>query len=86
LKALPAWVLPISMALPTTYWLEGMRRSLMGPLPAELGSPISEWNNVTLSLMLLATTAGLVVAAQLFWTWSERKAWRNGKLEENAGV
>jgi hypothetical protein len=21
-----------------------------------------------------------------FWAWSERRAWRNGLLEENAGV
>ncbi|HEV3436636.1 MAG TPA: ABC transporter permease, partial [Gemmata sp.] len=86
LKALPDWVQPISLSLPTTYWLEGMRRSLMGPPPATLSGPLSDWSNGTLALMLLATTAGLVVAAQLFWNWSERRAWRNGKFEENAGV
>jgi ABC-2 type transport system permease protein len=86
LKALPVWVQPLSLCLPTTYWLEGMRRSLMGPLPPQLGSQISDWSNTTLALMLAATTAGLVVAAQLFWRWSERHAWRNGKLEENTGV
>ncbi len=86
LKALPGWVQPISLSLPTTYWLEGMRRSLMGPLPPQLGSPLSDWSNVSLALMLMVTTAGLVVVAQLFWRWSERRAWRNGKLEENAGV
>jgi ABC-2 type transport system permease protein len=86
LKALPDWVQPISLSLPTTYWLEGMRKSLMGPLPAQLSGPLSDWSNGTLALMLLATTAVLVVAAQLFWNWSERRAWRNGKFEENAGV
>jgi ABC-2 type transport system permease protein len=86
LKALPGWVQPISLSLPTTYWLEGMRRSLMGRLPAQLSGPLSDWSNGTLALMLLATTVGLVVAAQLFWNWSERRAWRNGKFEENAGV
>ncbi|MBA4186845.1 MAG: ABC transporter [Planctomycetaceae bacterium] len=88
LKALPEWVQPISLSLPTTYWLEGMRRAILGTeaLPEQLRGPLSDWSNNELALMLLATTAMLVVLAQLFWRWSERRAWRNGKLEENAGV
>lgn len=86
LSALPAWVQPISLSLPTTYWLEGMRRALMGPVPDRLRGPLSGWSNAELALTLCATTAGLVFAAQLFWGWSERRAWRLGKLEENAGV
>jgi ABC-2 type transport system permease protein len=86
LRALPAWVQPLSLSLPTTYWLEGMRRSLMGPLPPQLSGPLSEWSNGRLALVLLATTVALAAIAQLFWQWSERRAWRNGKLEENAGV
>lgn len=94
IKALPEWVQAISLSLPTTYWLEGMRRALMGvlqaqgdkPLPVQFQGPLAEWSNGGLAVMLLATTAALVVLAQLFWRWSERRAWRNGKLEENAGV
>jgi ABC-2 type transport system permease protein len=86
LKVLPEWIQTIALSLPTTYWLEGMRRALMGPMPERLRGPLSAWSNEGLALMLLATTAGLVVVAQLFWQWSERRAWRNGKLEENAGV
>jgi len=86
LSALPSWVQPICLSLPTTYWLEGMRRALMGPLPAQFSGPLADWSNGELALMLAATTAVLVVAAQLFWNWSERRAWRNGNLEENAGV
>jgi len=86
LRALPTWVQPISLSLPTTYWLEGMRRALMGPLPEQFRGPLSDWSNGELALMLAATTAALAVVAQLFWHRSERRAWRNGKLEENAGV
>jgi ABC-2 type transport system permease protein len=86
LRALPEWVQPISLSLPTTYWLEGMRRALMGPVPEKLRGPLSNWSNAELALMLLGTTAVLVLAAQLFWRWSERRAWKLGKLEENAGV
>jgi ABC-2 type transport system permease protein len=89
LAVLPGWVQPISLSLPTTYWLEGMRRSLMGPVPANaplLQSPLTSWSPGELLGALSATTLGLVIVAQLFWRWSERRAWRNGKLEENAGV
>jgi ABC-2 type transport system permease protein len=89
LAVLPAWVQVISRLLPTTYWLEGMRRALMGVPPPDapmLRGPLAAWSNGELAVMLAVTTAGLVVAAQLFWRWSERRAWRRGMLEENAGV
>jgi ABC-2 type transport system permease protein len=86
LSVLPGWAQAVSLSLPTTYWLEGMRRALMGPLPEAFRGPLAAWGNGQLALMLLATTAALVAIAQLFWRWSERRAWRNGKLEENAGV
>jgi ABC-2 type transport system permease protein len=86
LRALPEWVQPISLSLPTTYWLEGMRRALMGPVPDRLRGPLSDWSNAELALMLFATTLVLMVGTQLFWRWSERRAWKLGKLEENAGV
>jgi ABC-2 type transport system permease protein len=55
-------------------------------VPELLRGPLWDWTNTDLALMLLGTTVALVVVAQLFWRWSERRAWRNGKLEENAGV
>ena len=89
LGVLPHWVQWVSLTLPTTYWLEGMRRALMGPVPDSAGmlrGPLAGWDNGELALALAATTVGLVIAAQLFWRWSERRAWRMGRLEENAGV
>jgi ABC-2 type transport system permease protein len=86
---LPTWVQWIGLSLPTTYWLEGMRRALMGPVPESapiLRGPLAAWSNPELAVMLLATTVGLVVFALWFWRWNERRAWRLGKLEENAGV
>ena len=89
IAVLPAWVQWIGLSLPTTYWLEGMRRALMGPVPESapiLRGPLAAWTNPELAAMLLATTAGLVAFAVWFWRWNERRAWRLGKLEENAGV
>jgi ABC-2 type transport system permease protein len=77
------------MALPTTYWLEGMRRALMGTPPE--GSPLSksplaEFSNVQLAIALVATTIVLSIFAQWFYRWNVRRAWRNGKIEEQTGV
>lgn len=86
---LPSWVQTLTFALPTTYWLEGMRRALMGRIPESSAlpqGPLAAWENGELAVAMAATTAGLVIAAQLFWRWSERRAWRFGRLEENAGV
>ncbi|MFO0799859.1 MAG: ABC transporter permease [Gemmataceae bacterium] len=86
---LPVWVQWVGLSLPTTYWLEGMRRALMGPVPESapiLRGPLAAWSNPELALTLLLTTAALVAFALWFWRWNERRAWRLGKLEENAGV
>jgi ABC-2 type transport system permease protein len=89
IAVLPEWIQWISRVLPTTYWLEGMRRALMGPVPDNapiLKGPLAAWSNGELAGMLAVTTLGLVLLAQLFWRWNERRAWRLGMLEENAGV
>lgn len=81
----------VSYSLPTTYWLEGMRRAIVGTpdAGATLGDkprPLTDWSNGQLLLALAGTTIALVVVSQLFYRWSVRKAWRTGKLEEVTGV
>src|SRR5438105_184860 len=44
LGVLPGWVQAVGLSLPTTYWLEGMRRSLLGPVPDQLHGPRSDWS------------------------------------------
>jgi ABC-2 type transport system permease protein len=89
LSELPRWLQSVAMALPTTYWLEGMRRALMGMPPEGSNlsrSPLTQFSNVDLALALVATTVGLTVVSQWFYRWSLRRAWRNGKIEETTGV
>ncbi len=89
ISALPTGLQYLGLSLPTTYWLEGMRRSITGRPPE--GSPLAEsplatWGTGDLALMLLATTFALVAVSQLFYRYSLRKAWRNGKIEEATGM
>jgi ABC-2 type transport system permease protein len=89
LSELPRWLQLIALALPTTYWLEGMRRALMGEPPPEsplAQSPLAQYTNVDLALALVVTTVGLTLVAQWFYRWAVRRAWRNGKIEEQTGM
>jgi len=89
LNVLPTWLQYVSQSLPTTYWLEGMRRAIAGPAPTGsplADTPLSAYTNPQLALLLLITTIVLGVASQLFYRWSVKKAWRNGKLEETTGM
>jgi len=90
----PIAVLPLvlrwmSLGLPPTYWMEGMRRALLGP-PANdstmLHSPLTEWSHTELALALLISTFVMVVLSQVLFRWSERRAWRLGRIEETTGV
>lgn len=84
LSVLPWWMQAVGVCLPTTYWLEGMRRALTGDL--NVASPLSGWSNWELLGLLTASTVGLTVAAQVYYRYAVRRAWRLGKLEETSGV
>ncbi len=89
LSILPGWLQAIGLALPTTYWLEGMRRALTGPPPEGTplaASPLAGWSNADLALALLGTTVVLTAVSQWFYRYSIRKAWRNGRIEETTGM
>jgi ABC-2 type transport system permease protein len=82
-QVLPDWVHPISLALPTTYWLEGMRRSLIGQ--RRLPPPLQDTGQGEVFLLLAATTLVTWLIALLFFRWSERRAWRLGKFDQTTG-
>jgi ABC-2 type transport system permease protein len=89
LTELPRWLQWVAMSLPTTYWLEGMRRALMGVPPEGSNlakSPLAGLSNVQLALALIVTTVGLSLFSQWLYRWSIRKAWRNGKIEEQSSM
>jgi ABC-2 type transport system permease protein len=84
LSVLPTWLQSIGLVLPTTYWLEGMRRSLTGMAPE--GSPLASSPLVVWSHGQLITTFVLLVLSQIFYRRSLDRAWRAGKIEEVTGL
>ena len=89
LNELPGWLQKVALALPPTYWLEGMRRALMGASPPGSNlarSPLAGYTNGELAVWLVLTTIGLTLASQWLYRWSIRKAWRTGKIEEQSGM
>ncbi len=59
---LPAWLRPLAYALPLGYWLEVMRRSLLGPPPAQFAT-FAAWSDGQLLLALLGFAAGYALLA-----------------------
>ena len=87
LAILPPVLQYVGMALPPTYWLEGMRRALLGSSPEEmLHGPLSGWSHWQLALALLASTAVFSAFAYWYFGYSERRAWRLGRIEEQTGA
>src|SRR5262249_20421748 len=74
---LPGWLQPLSLALPTTYWLEGMRRALLGP--GELPSPLANWEHVHLTAALALSTLVMLLASHVFFGWCERRGGPRGR-------
>lgn len=55
LDVLPAWLRPVGYALPITYWLELLRRSLVGNI-ARAFPTFSSLSNLNLILILIITS------------------------------
>ena len=83
IHVLPPWLRPLSQILPPTYWLESMRRVLLGRSTDH--SVLPDWTHAELSLLLAASTSILVVIAHFYFRWSERRAWHLGMYEESSG-
>ncbi len=82
IAVLPGWLQSVSLALPTTYWMEGVRRSLLG---RNGGVQMPGWDHPSLALALIAGTAVLAAAAQIVFRWAERRAQSKGRYDQTTG-
>jgi ABC-2 type transport system permease protein len=83
LDVLPWWLGNVGRLLPTTYWLEGMRRALLGPEAAQ--STLADWSFADLALALAGSTLALVILSQVVFRWGERRASRLGRFDQTTG-
>jgi ABC-2 type transport system permease protein len=77
---LPAWVQPVSYALPVTYWVEAVRRSLIGPA-GQADSFLASLPTGTLLLLIAGTTALFFVLSVVVFRQFDRAARRKGRID-----
>ena len=80
--SLPDWLQPVSMALPLTYWLESLRRSLLGSEASKEISPsLARFSDSQLLLILLVSTLIMTFVSIYFFRWSEHQAREKGLID-----
>jgi ABC-2 type transport system permease protein len=84
LDVLPGWLQRVGLVLPTTYWLEGVRRAILGP-QVGISPTLARCGDGALALMLCGSTLVLVVLALLVFRWGERRAQRLGRFDQTTG-
>ncbi|MBI0584442.1 MAG: ABC transporter permease [Methanomassiliicoccus sp.] len=81
LTVLPAWGQAIGMAIPLTYWLELVRRSLYPGGEMEAIGGLGGFSSPTLLLFLAVSTVVFMGLSTLIYRYADRKARRAGKVD-----
>jgi len=80
LEVLPAWLRPIGYAMPLTYWLELMRRSLVGPI-AKAFPTLADFSNVELLGILSGLTIVFCVLGFVVFRYCDHRARELGYID-----
>ncbi len=80
LEVLPAWLRPVGYALPITYWLELMRRGLVGSV-AQAFPTFSTTSNYQLLWILVASSLFFGVLSVLVFRLCEKRARERGLID-----
>lgn len=80
LEVLPAWLRPIGYAMPITYWLELMRRSLIGEV-AQAFPTLAQYSNLELIGILLGLTVVFAVISVFTFRWCDHRARELGLID-----
>lgn len=81
LEVLPVWLRPIGFLMPISYWLELMRRSLLGTV-ADAFPTFAAFSNVQLLAILGGLTLLFSVLSTLIFRWCDHKARESGSLDK----
>ena len=75
---LPGILATIASFSPLVYWMELIRRSLLGPATIRMFPALSDGD---VMLRLLVSTIGTLIVAHLVFTWADRLARRKGLID-----
>ena len=81
LEVLPAWLRPVGFAIPITYWLELMRRSLIGNV-AEAFPTLAAFSNWQLLGILVALSIVFGVVSVFVFRACDRRARERGLIDQ----
>jgi ABC-2 type transport system permease protein len=80
LDVLPAWIRPVGFVVPITYWLELMRRSLIGNV-AQAFPTLSRFSNLQLLGILVGLTILFAVASTFIFRFCDYRARELGLID-----
>ena len=80
LDVLPAWIRPVGFVVPITYWLELMRRSLIGNV-AQAFPTLSRFSNLQLLGILVGLTILFAVASTFVFRFCDYRARELGLID-----
>jgi ABC-2 type transport system permease protein len=80
LDVLPNWLRPIGFAMPLTYWLELLRRALVGNV-AEAFPTLSIFSNLQLFGILIGLTVAFGLLSILIFRWCDHQARERGLID-----
>jgi len=80
LEVLPTWLHPVGYAMPITYWLELMRRSLIGQV-AEAFPTLAQYSNLQLIGILIGLTVVFAVISVFTFRWCDHRARELGLID-----
>ena len=80
LEVLPAWLRPVGFAMPTTYWLELIRRSLVGRV-AEAFPTLAGFSNLELLGILVGLSLVFSTVSFLVFRYCDHLARERGMID-----
>jgi ABC-2 type transport system permease protein len=80
LEVLPVYLRPLGYLMPITYWLELMRRSLIGSVAVAFPT-LSAFSNLQLLGILLGLTLVFGIVAAVVFSWCDRQARERGYID-----
>lgn len=84
LEVLPPCLRPLGYGLPLTYWLEAVRRALLGPSAPRFPT-FAGWSSGQLLLVLSGMTALSLILGFGGYHWAERRARQWGAIDRETG-